>query len=140
MTWEINSYKGAGPILFGTQRESIRKLFAEEADSFERGGTESTDYFQAAGVFVIYDENDICVAVEFTKPAIVNWQGKRLFPMPLDELLDYVREKDEELEEDESGFTSYKNGIGCYTEDIEALEESAETIICFRHGYYDELT
>ncbi|MFD1469582.1 hypothetical protein ACFQ48_15245 [Hymenobacter caeli] len=140
MTWEINSYKGAGPILFGTQREAIRRLFAEEPNSFKRGGYELTDYFQATGVFIIYDENDSCVAVEFTKPAIVSWQGKQLFPVPLNELFDYVRERDEELEEDESGFTSYKNGIGCYTEDIEELEEPAETIICFRHGYYDAST
>ncbi|MDO7887862.1 hypothetical protein [Hymenobacter cheonanensis] len=139
MTWEIHSYEGAGQIVFGAAQESIRKLFDEKPNEFERGGTELTDYFQAAGVFVIYDENRKCAAVEFTSPALVSWRGEQLFPVPLGEVLDFVREQDDELEEDESGFTSHKNGFGCYTEDIELLEEPAETIICFRAGYYDEV-
>ncbi|TDN37131.1 hypothetical protein E4631_07205 [Hymenobacter sp. UV11] len=140
MTWEIHSYEGAGQIVFGAQREIIRKFFDEKPSAFERGSTEPTDYFQAAGVFVIYDENGACAAVEFASPAVVSWQNKQLFPLPLGELLNFVREQDAELEEDESGFTSYKNGVGCYTEDAEKLEEPAETIICFQRGYYDGLT
>ena len=138
MVWGIASYAGVGPILFGQNRTLVRQFFEEESTEFYKSASDAvtTDYFKEAGVFVFYDKADSCEAVEFTKPATVKWREQQLMPLPLGEVLEFMRSQDEDLEEDESGFTSYKNGIGGYTEDIEELTELAETIICFRQGYY----
>ncbi|WP_375436587.1 hypothetical protein [uncultured Hymenobacter sp.] len=137
MIWEIQSYAGVGPIIFGMQRIAVQKLFEEKPNSFFKADQITlTDYYTQAGVFVYYDETEACNAVEFTKPANVKWQEKQLLSLPLGKLRDYMRSQDNMLEEDESGFTSYKNGVGGYTEDIDDLDESVETIICFQQGYY----
>lgn len=142
MIWEIVSHIGVGPIRFGQTREVVRQFFKEKPTEFFKGNDPvKTDYFEQEGVFVFYDANDTCEAVEFCKPAIVEWQKKQLLPLPLGELLEYMRNQDESLDEADtvSGFLSYKNGIGGYTEDVEELEEPAETIICFRPGIYGEM-
>lgn len=123
--------------MFGMQRTAVQLLFEEKPNSFFRNDQATqTDYYTQVGVFVYYDETDACNAVEFTRPANVKWQEQQLLSLPLGKLLDYMRSQDDVLEEDESGFTSYKNGVGGYTEDIDNLEEPAETIICFKQGYY----
>jgi hypothetical protein len=143
MTWDILSHVGVGAVRFGQTREIVRRFFKEKPTEFFKAPDDpvKTDYFESDGVFIFYNANDTCEAVEFCKPAIVTWQNKQLLPLPLGELLDYMRSQDNNLDEEDtvSGFLSYKNGIGGYIEDIEELEEPAETIICFRRGYYDEL-
>jgi hypothetical protein len=138
MTWEIASYVGAEPIKFGQSRELVRQYFTEEAKSFLRSSEDTvlTDVFNEAGVFVYYDDNDLCQAIEFFEPAEVKWQKNLLLPKTYDQLLNVMRENDDQLDEDENGFISYKHGIGAYKEDIDESQGPADTIICFQKDYY----
>lgn len=138
MKFEIIPYVSAGPAKLGMSRDEIRSLFEEEADSFKKGEDENeTDYFQSIGLFIFYGDDYKCIAIEMKTPAAPSFKDENLLNLDFSQAVRFFAD-DENLDQDDSGYTSFKYGIGAYYEDIE--DEKAETVICFVEGYYSELS
>jgi len=113
-------------------RPAIRALFSDVPKQFFRADEEDTDYYPLEGLFVIYNATEVCVALEFTRPAHVILDGQDLLKLSKKEAV--VRFRAEPgFEKDSSGYTSHHHGIGAYYEQ----SKQAETVIAFSKGYYD---
>jgi hypothetical protein len=132
MTFTLTPHLGADILRFGMSRSAIRAQLAETPTQFLRAEVEDTDYYPSVGLFVIYQEGEICVALEFTRPARVLLSGISLLPLSKKKALALFHE-DATLTQDDAGWTSYQQGIGAYYEE----SRRAETIIAFSPGYYE---
>ncbi len=131
MDFLITPHVGVGAIQFGMARSVIHTFFAEVPEQFLRGDTEDTDYYLSHGLFVLYDTAEICVALEFTRPARVFLDGIALLGLPKKEAVARFK-VDPNFEQDASGYTCYQFGIGAYYK----RSKQAETVIAFSEGYY----
>ena len=131
MDFMITPHVGVGPMHFGMVRSVIRALFAEAPEQFFRADTEDTDYYLSHGLFVVYDASQVCVALEFTRPARVLLDNIALLELPKKAAIARFR-ADPNFEQDARGYTCYQFGIGAYYEQ----SRWAETVIAFSKGYY----
>ncbi|MGI4820203.1 MAG: hypothetical protein ACRYFV_03225 [Janthinobacterium lividum] len=130
MTFTITPHLGAGALHFGTSRAAIRAQLAETPERFWRG-KEDTDFYPSLGLFVLYNEQETCVALEFTRPARVLVNGVSLLPLSKKKAV-ALFQADPDLAQDEAGWTCYQQGIGAYYEE----SQRAESVIAFSPGYY----
>jgi hypothetical protein len=126
MNFLITPHADVGAVQFGMVRSVIHTLFVEAPEQFFRGDTEDTDYYLSHGLFVLYDAAEICVALEFTRPARVLLDGIALLELPKKEAVARFK-ADPNFEQDASGYTCYQLGIGAYYE----RPKQAETVIAF---------
>lgn len=131
MTFNITPHMGANSLHFGMSRSAIRAQFVETPERFFRGEVEDTDYYPSLGLFVLYNESEACMALEFTRPARVLIGAVSLLPLSKKKAV-ALMQGDPELEQDEAGWTCYQQGIGAYYEE----SQRAETVIAFSPGYY----
>lgn len=137
----IHPYKGIGPIEFGMSRQQVRAALGVPVESFMRTEDDvaETDEFSNLGIFVEYDSEDLCVAVEVTDPGEPEFQGRNLLRLPYNEVKGWFESYEGEIDVDDSGLTSLRFGIGVYapqSEDDPSL--LAEAVIVFKERYYDE--
>lgn len=141
MEFLIKPYIGINNILLGDSRANITNIIKEERNSFKRNEFDSgvTDHYENKGLFLIYDVNEKLEAIEFEKEAKVVFKQRVLFEMSPQEILDWIVELDENITIEEDGFTSEKFGIGGYLGAgiNNPDEESLDSIIIFKKGYYD---
>jgi len=116
---------------FGMPRAIIRELFAEFPAQFFRAGTEDTDHYPTLGLFVLYDAAQVCVALEFMRPARVFLEGIDLLELSKKEAIALFRATPD-FEQDADGYTCYYSGFGAYYEQL----KRAESVIAFEPGYY----
>jgi hypothetical protein len=133
MTMNIVPYISAGPIKLGMSRQEVRVLFDVSPSVFLKDQTSSveTDMFDNLGIFVFYNDEYICIAIEMTAPSLALFKGINLLSLPFKEVKAFFSD-DNNLEIDASGYTSYLYGIGAYYE----RKRAAETVIVFENGYY----
>jgi hypothetical protein len=131
MEFIITPHIGTDLLQFGMSRAIIRALFAELPEQFFHAGTEDTDYYPALGLFVLYDAAQVCVALEFTRPARVLLEGVDLLDLSKKEAIARFRATPD-FEQDASGYTCYYSGFGAYYEQL----KRAESVIAFEPGYY----
>lgn len=131
MIFSITPHIGAGVLRFGMSRTAIRAQLTETPDRFFRDEVEDTDSYPLLGLFVLYNEAETCVALEFTRPARVLLGGVSLLPLSKKKAV-ALFEADPALEQDEAGYTCYQQGIGAYYEE----SRRAESVIAFSPGYY----
>lgn len=134
-------FESVGLLSFKDKREEIRKKLNEEFTSGIKEFGSVKDYydlFKTTDLMVSYDENDNINAFEFYKPNPV-FNKINLLTEPFSNLIKLFLELDSELVIDDTGFNSYKYGIGidapyASTEDDKA---AAESVIIYKKGYYD---
>jgi len=131
MIFSVTPHIGAGALRFGMSRAAIRAQLPETPERFFRGEVEDTDSYPSLGLFVLYNDAETCVALEFTRPARVLLDGTSLLPLSKKKALALFA-ADPALEQDEAGYTCYQQGIGAYYED----SQRAESVIAFSPGYY----
>ncbi len=142
MKIEIFPYIGFDEIKFGFTRGQIRSLINDIVNPFYRTKESkiATDSFDSLGIFINYDETDRCEAIEFVRPLVEPFfLNKNLFGLSYSNLLDWFHGLDDNIDEFDAGFTSFKYGIGFYAPDkIEDPNLPCEGMIIFREGYYDD--
>ena len=142
MKFEIQSYKGAGPVRFGMTTTEVREALGPGFETGIRGeaveGEHPHDYYRKLGCFVYYDASGKVEAIEFgrSKPTL---EGENLLGLSFKELFELITGLDPDVKYEGEGFTSEKLGVGCYAPGGEdEPEEPAQSIIVFRRGYYDK--
>ncbi len=139
-TFDFIPYSNIGPIRFGMTKNEILLLFpGENYEEFYRGDEDPapTGVIDRLGIFICYDEAMTCEALEFTQSAEFIFEGVNLFEQTYANIKNIIGRYDAEFEEDESGFTSYKLGLGCFIIDETDQDLPPEGIIAFKRGYYD---
>jgi hypothetical protein len=140
MDFVIIPHKSFGNIPFGLHRNEIRELLKEPNIEFYRNqfSKTPTDFFENLGLFIAYDEDFLCEAIEIVKPANPILFTIELLNLPYASVEEQVAEWDDGLEIMYTGFTSYKFGIGAYAPNREdSPNEVSESVIVFKKGYYD---
>ncbi len=97
------------------------------------------DYYVDLGMFVYYDNNDQCCAIEFTADADVEVEGERLMKMPMRVVLAWAKARDPSLVPDAEGFESPALGLSVYAPYADKRpSEPPMSLLIFRPGYYEE--
>jgi len=118
---EVNNVK------FGMKRNDVRMIFGE-AKEFKKSKYSKTTTDDFGFCHVFYNTNDECEAIEIFDSAIVQIDGKKVFPENMDLILDLVSD----AEQDDYGFISKSKSIGVY-----APDGKVESILFGCEGYYD---
>jgi len=139
MEFLITPYVSAGIIALGDVRETVRAKLMVPYESFYKTGSSKveTDAFDEIGVHVYYDKDYRVEVVELFEPAVPMFKNTNLLGTPYSQLLELFSTIDGNLGENDSGLTSYEQGIGLYApykEDEPNL--NCEGIIVFKKGYY----
>jgi hypothetical protein len=140
MTFEINSYVGVGPILFGMTAEEVRSTLGCAYKEFKRTPISKTitDAFQPLGIFVCYTIDRKCNAVEMARPAQAFYAGHELLRDSFDKAFELMRGFDPEVSSRDDGLTSFALGIGLYAPGCRKDRLlPVESVIAFQRGYYD---
>lgn len=141
MNLEIYPHVGVGPIAFGMTREDVRRAVGQAARTFLKGpyATIPMDSFDNLGIHVSYKKPETCNAIELVSAANPTFQGQRLMERPFDQLRQWFETIDDNVVFDDSGFTSFKYGIGLYAPSWkERPPDPVEAVIIFEKGYYDD--
>jgi len=130
--FEIIPYKKAGDITFQLTREAVRKLLGEFTEFKKtKASKRTTDNFKFCHVY--YDKDDKVEAIEFLEENELLYEGKNLFSMSYNELLQFVNEKKLDYKEDDQDVIIEDIGIAVYAPDKRRIE----AILVYRKGYYD---
>jgi hypothetical protein len=142
----IHPHKGVDTIRFGMTREEVAAVIGQVPHRARRNQDDASDYdvFRKLGVFVYYDADDKCHAVEFTRDALVTYDGYELFAHPAHEARAWARARDQDLD-DKDGFVSTALGLSMYAPSVDEPDldddersEPAQSFLAFRPGYYEQ--
>ena len=124
-------------IAFGKSRNSIRELLSGSYKEFKRNkfADNATDYYESLNLFVEYDAENMCAAVELTQGAVISILGKKLFKMSYSSVLDFFKQISINFNEDSYGVTFFDLGFGIFK--TEGLDE-VQTVIAFSDSYWEE--
>lgn len=139
MDFELHSYEGAGALRIGMRRDQIRDTVGSPVRTFRKTADATTlvDAFDEEGIYVYYDDEDVCEAIELASPAAPVFLGRALLGEPFAEVKDWLGTLDPSVDVDDSGMTAPTLGFGLYAPSArEAPLEPAESVIVFRRGYY----
>ncbi|ARU60926.1 hypothetical protein CBW65_07400 [Tumebacillus avium] len=136
MEFAITAYRSAGPIQFGMPRADVRRVLNESVSEFRKSepSVALTDAFEWCHVY--YKSSELCEAVEFFEPADPTFMGRKLIGRPFREVREFFQEIDDSIEVDESGFISFRYGIGVFVT-LLSQEAPIDGVIVFEDGYYD---
>lgn len=136
----ITPYKGVGPVCFGMTRDEIRNVLTGNVKAFKKTPMSDTfsDAFDDLGIYIYYDADYFCEAIEMALPADPIFLQKHLIKSTYAESKSIIELQDSNIELDETGLLSFKLGIGLYAPELEQSEDCVvESVIVFREGYYD---
>jgi len=140
MDWNIKKFKSVGPIVFGSERNEVRKHFQEEPKVYAQ--TEAVvphDTYEDLGLFVMYDKYNRCAAVEFMKPHKLIWEGKNLFGMSSRDALNLLYQHDATVVVSDKDFTSFNLGISVFAPEKETNPKAAiASITIFRKDHFNQ--
>lgn len=136
MLYSILPYEGIGDLKLNTDRSDVRNFFGNKYSEFKKAKTSenTTDDFGFCHAY--YDNEDKLEAVEFFNDENIDiiYNDESLFKISYSRLKEILNNS--KLEIEKCGFIDYHNGISGYTSSNDE-NESVETILIFRNGYYD---
>lgn len=138
--FDIKSYVGVGPIVFGMTAEEVRSTLGCAYTEFKKSQSSktTTDAFDSLGVFVYYNVDRKCNAIEMARPARPFYAGHELLNDSFEKVYELIRGFDPVVSLDADGLTSFGLGIGLYAPFCRNDRLSpAEGVIVFKRGYYE---
>src|SRR5438093_1211210 len=108
MELQIESYIRVGPITFGMPMVEVRGVLQVQHREFRRSAMSKTvtDAFQSLGVFVCYNVDGRCSAVEMAAPSRAILLGEDVLAKPVMEIREWFRGLDANIKVDGAGITS----------------------------------
>lgn len=136
MNYEIKTYKGVGDVKFGMSRHKVHDLLGSNYEEIVRTkGGNPIDEYEELGLFVYYDKDGKCGAVELFSPCNPIFEGKELLNSSSSDVIEFLKKYDPKIKINKDGFISGKLGIGGYCPRIDD-NSKFESIICFVKNYY----
>lgn len=145
MELNIIPFQSVGNINFGASPENIRSVINFPLKSFVKGPVSDiptpADSFDDGGIYIYYDNSNVCDAIEFFSPALLTFQGKLLIDQPYKEVSEWLASIDKNITYDDSGLKAHSLGIGIYApnfEENERPDELVESVIVVSKGYWSD--
>ena len=140
MIYDVKTYVGLGELKFGMTKEEIRNILGGEVKEIKKAlSDKTTDVFVGQGIHVYYNQLGKCEAIECGKGGIIKFKEKEIIGKPFKNIEKMFRELDDILEISDTGFVSYKLGIGVYVPTLKkSKSELIQGVIIFERGYYDK--
>lgn len=139
--YEIEPYRGVGPIRLGMTREEVHPLFVEKREPARHRGKEKPgDFFPTLWFFVDYRAPGVCDFVEFAleSPIAPTFHNQNFLGQPYRLARAWFEAHDPELETNGAGLISKRSGIALYAPAAEEEpDETVESVAIFEKGYYD---
>ncbi len=139
MNFEVQPNVGAGKLLFGMSRDTVRQLLDEKPQSFKRSAADQTpcDHFSRAGVFAYFNDEDALEALEFSRPALAIFDGVDLLGLTFEEARRKLRSVDAYAEEEADGVIASAVGVSVYAPLAKSnVNAPVESAVAFAPGYY----
>ena len=136
----IEPFKQVGPFKLNVKRAENRKSYHKQPIEFYKTEDSKTpwDAYDDIGLHVEYNESDICEAIDLNKKSNPVYNNIEILKISYSKLLDELKQYDEDIEEDNTGFISYKLGLGIYAPEKDDFpNKPAEGVIIFKEDYYD---
>ena len=135
--------EGVNNLRYGMDRVEIRNILTLDKLSKEfyrsKNSKNSCDEFYSLGIFINYDENNNCDSFEFFQPAKVMFAEVNLMELSYLGVIDFLGYIDANIEEDDSGCTSFLLGVGAYAPfKSDEPNNKIESIITFKRDYYNQ--
>ncbi len=131
-------FLGTSDISFGMTRSDIRKALGNECTTFLRNefADNTSDYYEKWGLFIEYNQNDTCNAIEITSQGNLFWKGENLLELGFSRLREKFDPQSRNFEEEEEiGVTYFDLGFGVtHTYNSNDLD----SIIIFEKGYWED--
>jgi hypothetical protein len=135
----VESYTGAGPVRLGMRVGDIEAALGQRAVLVDQGGEGPLATFPGRGVHAEIAADGHCTSIELMPPAVPVLDDHPLLGSPFAEVRDYLRTLDPGLEEDSSGLTSERLGVGVYAPmAADHPQRPAEGVIVFERDYYQD--
>lgn len=137
MKFDIIPYVSAGPIKIGMHREAVHQVLRSNNISTPQEELDAnTEGFESIGLQVEY-ENDLCIAVIMTDPAICTWKDRHFLSHPQSSNFEWPKSLDKDATWIDADITSIINGITLYADTKKTDKESpTEAIMIFRYHYF----
>ena len=136
MDFEIDPFQAVGPIRFGMTQAEVRRLMGQTRVREFRKTPDSigpTDDFMDENLHVFYDETLHTRGVELFPGATVTLQGRPLVGRPANEVMDWLRGLDPDLQIEDSSVTSERLGFSMYVPDLDDEDDAPiESVYVFR--------
>jgi hypothetical protein len=134
--YNLFPFKGIEKVSFGMTRQNCRTVINSDFETFKRNdfAENSTDHFPGLNIFLQYDKNDICQAIEFASPNNLVYNGKNLFDLRFSELINFYSpvSKKHEIEGNIS-VTYYDLGFGASKT---PGDDMIESVLIFSEKYW----
>lgn len=143
----IYPHRGVDRIQFGMSRDEVERVMGVTPKRFtsSKYGLEE-DFFEALGLFVLYDEHGKVNAVSVGRRVgtDLEYDNYQLFAHPARAVRDWALSKDPDLDP-KDGFTSKALGLTMGADWIDEpdlgpdeLSDPAEGFVIFRPGYWEQ--
>lgn len=129
-------FEGIDNVRFGMDRLTVRKNINKPYKVFTRNefASNTTDYFDDLGMFIEYDDNDLCEAIEFADSGSVFYGEMNLFDMGYRELRRHFDPSSSNKEEDDAGVIYHDLGFGVSRSSDP--DNAISTVILFSENYW----
>lgn len=138
MKFTFIPFERVGKILFGMNRQTVRKIIKLPFVEVQRSPYEESksDFFPRLEIFIEYNSDDLCEAVEFTTGSKIIFNDINLMSLSFKSLLNQFSKISTENEfEGDYGVTYYDIGFSVSKHQVDG---SIETILAFSKTYWDE--
>lgn len=119
--------------LIGQTRTAIREQINRQYKVFKKSRFSKNTTDDYGFLHVFYDENDICIAIEFFNECEIALNCTKIMNIKREAAKKLLLKADAELKEDEYGFVSQTFSLG-----ISCPEDVVETIVVGKNGYYTQ--
>lgn len=128
----VEPFVSVNGISFGTSREDIRKALGDPEDSFIKFDDDiETDIYGCCHICYDSDYKFEAVEVVYVDEADIYYDGVKV-PETYDGVLEFFRDRFDDVEEDDAGLISVKGSLGVYVED----DDEYDAILFARKDYY----
>jgi hypothetical protein len=130
--------KGISNILLNDTKENIRKNLNSNFKEFNKTNLSKnkTDAFDNKNIHVHYDLNGRSEAIEAFKNSNVILNGILVFEKSSKDILILLQKNDPNISIEKDMIISYKLGISIYSSSGFNTNNSIDSILVFRKGYY----
>jgi hypothetical protein len=137
MDYTIYPYEGVGPIRLGMTMQQVHGILGEPERTLVKKGNVGvyTDDYYSLGLHVLYSESGHCNEIALFLPATPNLHSLELLgSQAFNEFYEWFRHRDENLDVDEDGLTSFLYGVALFAPDA---NEPVKKVHVFERGHYD---
>lgn len=121
-------------IEFGTSRDELWKKIGKPKKSFKKTSTSNTETDIYENYHIYYDNNYKFNAIEIFGKVAIYYNSEKL-PQSYSQILEFLKNKYDDIEEDGNGFISREGSIGVY---IENDDDNIDTILFAKKNYYND--